>query len=568
MRLKSAYSLNSIDFNMTKTILIHANCHNLKAKGDFSFAGMIARDIVKELQKNSMDDVDVVLVSALDGVSRFDSLYGPAVNGRVSVEGTNVGLSSLETFDAIKNTVIAFIDANRCKYSAEHIVKRVLSPESKLMLVGNVNQESYSDLFMQILLRMQLKQEQPGLYESFSDGDVFLGAAGLDADRLGIPTITKSEDLPLLSSSQSSMLPTGNYGCMYLAREDTDKDYKLIAQYIKLSGQGQFVLVGDFENRKSYIKSAFMSDATLITSQKDLPPIQYYQSLPNGVMRRMMANTTGSLVLTTGTTSTLEAMRDNKLPYYQNMSTNTEFVAAYLIAVKTIVSSDTSLVGVMPRLIMDLSNLLFASKPLSKMDMERTHALLEMSSVSSKLVATNQTIIERASGKIAPRLLGFLNGTRNTKDQAQLVTVCASLRKPGEMGTPVHDQALRRAATWGRLFELKVLIKSMPTNDLDKRDHTYQRSALHWAVLNKNYDCACLLVKSGASLNIQDKEGRTPLHNAIINGDKQLIEMLIREGASVDIQDKSYKSPQDSAPDAGIILFVKHCQRSDNFKGF
>jgi len=552
-------------FNMTKVILVHANCSNSKAKGDFSFAGMIARDIFRELQKNSIDDVDVVLVSTHDGVSKFDSLYGPAVNGRVSVEDTNIGLFSLETFDAIKNTVLAFIDANRCKYSAGDIVKRVLSPESKLMFVGNVNDQSYSNLFIQELLRAQLKEEQPGLYEPFSDRDLLLGAAGFGADRFGIPTIAEVKDLPSLSSSQSSMLLKGNYGFMYLARLGAD-DFKLIAQYIKLSAQCQYVLVGDFVNSDSDIKAAFMSDASLITSQNDLPPIQYYQSLPNGVMRRMMANTTGSLVLTTGTTSTLEAMRDNKLPYYQNMYNNAEFVAAYLTAVKTIISSDTSLVGCMPGLIMDLSNLLFASKPLSKIDMERTHALLEMPSVCLNLVATNQIIIEQASGKIAPLLLGFLNGKRNTKDHVQLATVCASLRKTGEKGTPVYDQALRRAASWGRLFELKVLIKSMPTKDLDKKDPTYQRSALHWAVLNKNYDCACFLVQSGVSLNVQDIEGRAPLHYAIINADKQLIEMLIKEGASLDIRDNSCKNPTDSSIDDGIILFARDCQASDHSK--
>lgn len=551
---------------MPKVILVHANCHNPTAKGDFSFAGNIAKDIVKEILTHSIDDIDVILVSSLDGVSRFESLYGPVSNNRVRVEGTDVGLSSLETFDAVENTVVAFIDANRCKYTAGDIVKRVLSPESKFIFVGNVNQQSYSGLFIQTLYRMQLERDQPGLYQPFSNGDMLIGSAGLGSDRLGIPTITKSEDLPPLTSSQSSMVPTGDYGFMYLAAIDSSKDYKLIAQYIKLSGHEQFVLVGEFENKKAYIKSAFMSDTTLVTSQKDLPPIQYHQSLPNGVMRRMVANTTGTLVLSTGVTSALEAMRDRKLTYYQDLPNNTEFVTAYLIAVKSIASSDTSLFGAMPQLIMDLSNLLFTHKPLSKMDMERTHELLEMSSVSSKLIAANQTIIDQASGKLAPRLLGFLNSTQNTQAQAQvqLATVCASLRKSGEIGSPVHDQALRRAAAWGRLFELKVLIRSMPIEDLNKQEPAYGRAALHWAALSKNFDCARALVKAGAFLDIQDKEGKTPLHQAIINGDKQLIKMLIAAGASVDIQDNYSKNPQDCAPDEGVLLFIKHCHNGIN----
>jgi len=191
--------------------------------------------------------------------------------------------------------------------------------------------------------------------------------------------------------------------------------------------------------------------------------------------------------------------------------------------------------------------------------MERTYDLLNMSFVSSRLIATNQTIMDQACGKLAPRLLGFLNSARKTNDKVQLATVCASLGKPGEMGSPVHDQALRRAAAWGGLFEMKVLIKSMSKTDLDKKDRTFERAALQWAALNKNYDCARTLINAGAYLDIQDKEGKTPLHTAIVNGDKQLIEVLIKAGASADIHDKSSKRPLDCAPDEGILLFIKHC---------
>ncbi|KTD20446.1 Ankyrin-repeat containing protein. Substrate of the Dot/Icm secretion system [Legionella lansingensis] len=547
---------------MGKVILIHANCHNPTAKGDFAFAGNIAKDIIRELEKQSIHDIDVVLVSALDGIPRFESMYGAAVDGRVTVEGTSIGLSSLETFDAVENTVIAFIDANRCKHSAGDLVKRVLSPDSKFLFVGNVNQQAFSDVFMQTLYRMQAQKEQPGVYEPFNADDTLIGSAGLGSERLGLPTITKAEDLPTLSSSEMaklSTLPKSDYGFMYLAAVDSSKDYKLIAQYIKLSGHDQYVLVGNFSSNKYEIKYAYEHDMTLVTSKTSLPQIEYHASLPNPVMRKMVANATGSLVLSTGVTSTLEAMRDSKLTYYQDMSNNTEFVAAYLIAVKSIVSSDSSLFGAMPQMIIDLSDLLFANKPLSKDKMERTRDLLQLSSISSRLISTNLTIIEQASGKIATRLLTFIGGSRKTNDHVQLATVCASLRKSGEMGSPVHDQALRRAATWGRLFELKVLIKSMSSSDLNKTDPTYGRSALHWAVSSKNLDCARALVKAGASLDLQDKDGQTALHKAVKNGDRAMIKMLIAAGASVDIADKSSNSPKDCAPDSGILLFIKDC---------
>lgn len=543
---------------MGQVILIHANCHNPTAKGDFAFAGNMAKDIVHELAKQGITDIDVVLVSTLAGIPRFTSIYGTPVKERVSVEGTSIGLSSLETFDAIDNTVVAFIDANRCKHAPADIIKRVLSPDSKFLFVGNVNQTAFANLFTQSLYRMQVKREQQQLYDFFDDEDMLIGSAGLGAERLGIPSITKAEDLPTLSSSNQAMVPTGNYGFMYLAAIDPSKDYQLIAQYIKLSAQDEYILVGQFTDKKDEIQYAYNHDITLATS-KPLPAIEYHQSLPNEVMRQTVAHTNSLLVLSTGVTSTLEAMRDKKLPYYQDMDNNTEFVAAYLIAVKSLVSSDTSLFGAMPQMIIELSGLLFANKPLNRMDMERTDTLLKLNAINSRLVSTNQTIIDKASGKIAPRLLSFLGESRKTKDPVQLAHVCASLRKVGEMGSPVHDQALRRAATWGRLFELKVLIKSMPQSDLDKADPNYNRSALQWAVTSKNLDCARALVKAGAALDLQDMAGQTALHKAVNNCDRQMIKMLIDAGASIDIPDRSYHTPKDCAPNNDILLFINEC---------
>lgn len=543
---------------MGKVILIHANCRNPSAKGDFAFAGNMAKDIVHELAKQGIKDVDVVLVSTLDGIPRFISIYGPAVDGRVSIEGTSVGLSSLETLDAVDNTVVAFIDANRCKHAPAEIIKRVLSPDSKFLFVGNVNQAAFADFFTQTLYRMQAKTGQPKLYDSFDDRDMLIGSAGLGADRLGIPSIAKAEDLPKLSGSYEGMVPTGKYGFMYLAAVDPSKDYKLIAQYIKLSDQEKYILVGEFTNKKYEIQYAYDHDMTLATS-KPFPAIEYHQSLPSGVMRETVARAKSSLVLSTGVTSTLEAMRDKKLPYYQDMSLNADFVAAYLVAVKSMVSSDSSLFGAMSELIIELSRLLFAKKPLSRLDMECTDTLLKLDSISSRLVNTNQAIIDKASGKIAPRLLGFLSESRKTSDPVQLAHVCASLRRSGEMGSPVNDRALRRAAAWGRLFELKVLIKSMSKSELNKGDPAHGRSALHFAVTHKNFDCARVLIKAGASLDLQDKKGQTALHKAVKQGDRQMIKMLIEAGASLDIPDRSSHSPKDCAPDSGIILFINDC---------
>jgi hypothetical protein len=516
---------------MGKVILVHANCHNTKARGDFVFAGTIAKDLIHELHSKSILNIHVTLVSTLDGVRQFEGLYGTSVKGQIIVEKTSVGLSSLEEFDAVEHTVIAFIDANRCKYSSAELIKRVLSPDCKFLFVGNANQQEYSDLSTQALYRKQIKLEQPSVYDLFSDNDILLGSAGLGRRRLGLPTITKAKDLPELTGTQREMLPTGEYGCMYVNAVDSAKDSKLIAQYMKLSALNKYVLLGEFSSNKYEIQHAYGSDTSLFASKKVLPHIEYHHSLPSGVMRQTVAKSKSFLVLSTGVASTLEPMQDGKLTYYQYLTCNTEFVTAYLIAVKSMVSSDSSLSEMMSQLIIKLSNLLFAVKPLDQPSMEQTNLLISQPPVRSKLININQAIIGQASGTIAPRLLSFIGAEKNTRAHVQLAAVCTSLREEEEQVNPVHDRALRRAACWNRLFELKVLIKSMSRSDLDKKDPIYGRSALHLAVLNKNIDCARQLVIAGASLDIQNKEGETPLNAAVSNGDRAMIKML-REAAN------------------------------------
>ncbi|CEK09589.1 Dot/Icm T4SS effector AnkY/LegA9 [Legionella hackeliae] len=545
---------------MKDAIVIYANCHNSSAKGDFAFAGALAKDIVRELHKEALD-IEVILVSTLDGMSRYQSLYGKPVDGKISIEGETVGLSSLELFDAVKYKVVGFIEANRCKYAPAELVKKILSPDSKFLFVGNVNQHAISGLFSQTLYLLQLEKGQPNLYQYFDCLDIFMGTAGPGKGRIGLPGITKSEDLPALTFKEKALLPTTAYGFMYASAIDLKDDSKLISQYIKLTGFSDYVLVGNFSTQKYDIKYAFDNDKTLISSQK-FPQITYYDSLQNGVMRRMASQASSNLVLSTGSLSTLEVLHDGKLPFYQRYSEsftlNDEFVASWAIAVKSMVADDTSLFGAMPDLIIELSDLLFAYKPLSKQQMERTNDLLSMSSVSSRLISYNQDIVERANGRIAPQLLSFIGAPKRTQEHVQLARVCDSLRKSSETGSPVHGQALRRAAAWGRLFELKVLIASMSSNELNSQDLANERAALHWAVKQSNSDCARALIDAGAAVDIQDKEGKTPLHEAVINRDNTMIQLLIESGASVDICDVNSKSPIDCA-DHLTQTFISSC---------
>src|SRR5579862_3364731 len=517
---------------MPKVVLVYANCTDQTASGDFSFAGNLARDLAREINRQQLN-LKVTLVSTLDGVPRFEKIYGNAVNGNITIDNENISLSSLELFDAVENTVVAFIEANRCKYASADILKRILSPESKFLFVGNVNQGEIGDLFAQTLYRNQIYNTQAGLYDSFDSGDLFFGNAGIMTTQLGLPIIKKSQDLSPLNTSQQVMLPTGSYGFIYLTPMDDSRDYKLIAQYLKLSNLNHYVLVGNFTAKQNDIKLAYESDLTFVHSTQNFPQITYYQSLPNNVMRKMVGSSTDSLTLSTGVFSSLEAMQDKKLIYYQDSAINTEFVTAYLIAIKSIISSDTSLYVSMPLMIIELFTLLFSDKPLNCQNMNRTHDLLSISTITNKLIEANQKIIEQANGKLAPKLLTFICGANSTNEHVQLAYVCASLRKTGEINCPMRDQALQRAAAWGRLFELKVLIKYMSITELNLKDGIQQQTAVHWATEQKNVDCLRALIQAGASLDIGDKDGKTALHKAIVNGSREIIKLLVEAGASL-----------------------------------
>lgn len=545
---------------MGKVVAVHANCCNHLAGGDFTFAAQIAKDMIIEITKRGLNNLNVFLVSPLDGIHRFERLFGKAIKGHVTIDGISVALSALENFDAIEHSVVAFIDANRCKHSDGKLIQRILSPECKFIFVGNANRPSLSNTCIQSLYRRMISEEQPGLYESFDSRDILIGSAGFGPERFGLPTMSKSTQITSTGASNQNHLLPRDYGFMYLQACHGSRVYELIAQYMKLSGQIRYILVGDLFNSQKNIYKAYKQDQT-IPALASLPQIEGHQSLTNWKMRKTAAESSSDLVLSTGVNSTLEMMWDNKLPFYQDSPNNTEFVSAYLIAVKSIVTNDSGLIGAMPKLIIELTNLLFANKPLTFYQMQRTRDLLQISPVISRLKDVNETIIQQASGKIAPKLLDFLGESRKTKDEVQLAQVCTSLRKNEKDIKPKLDQALRRAAAWGRLFELKVLIKSLPESHLNKTDATYNRTALHWAVYNRHYDCARALVNAGIFFNNQDSRKQTALHIAVQHHDRPMIKMLIDAGASIDITDSSNSTPKDCTSDQGVIFFIQDCQK-------
>lgn len=545
---------------MQRVILIYANCENPTAKGDFSLAGNIARDISAELAARtstnaSADKIDVVLTSTMDGIPKFTSLYGSPVNGRVNIEGQSIALCALELFNAGENEVLAYIEANRCKHAPADIVKRVLSADSKILFIGNANQPAITNQsFESFILLSQYATEQPDVYNYFDSDDILLGTCGINNNRLGLTTLKKAEDLPALSLRQASLIPVTDYGFAYLLHRPNMPviEQMIFAQYMMLTNYNRYVLVGDFVGSESAFTTIYTLGISVFGKSlpnNTVPQITIHSSLDYVLMRRMSARATGNLVASTGVMSTLEALQDGKLPYYQDLSINTHFVNSYLLAIESICSSNI-LPGTTPIMlgtIVQLSKLLFADKPLRPDDLQRTETLLANKDVSAALITANQLALKKANGTLAPRLLGFIGQPNHTDAQQQLNKICHSLRKPGELHAPDRTQALRRAAAWGRIFELKAIARSMSPAEINNCDTTGQtRTALHWAAIKGSVDCASILISRGAEVNKQDAAGKTALHYAVQAGNRELIRLLVTHGASPDIGDQSGSKPCDN----------------------
>jgi ankyrin repeat protein len=224
--------------------------------------------------------------------------------------------------------------------------------------------------------------------------------------------------------------------------------------------------------------------------------------------------------------STLEAMQCGKLPYYQTMEQNEEFVTTFLTAIKSIVTESPHSTA-----IIQFVTLLFSSKPYRDDQLNRTKNYLQNQSLCSSLAAANKKVIAHANGKISTHLLTFITQSQQTSAAKQLNAVLYSLRKPNESITPTVDQALRRAAAWGRIFELKALIRYIATHDtgisINSRDQEKQRTALHWATMTDNLAAVKILIMAGANVNIKDSEGNTALEIATAKKFTAITELLL-----------------------------------------
>ena len=546
---------------MAKIILIYADCMNITAKGDYALAGSLAKDLTDELEKYG-SDIKVVLTSRLEGLVKYHSLYGQSVNNMLTIDGTNIRLIAIDCIDGVNDHVVAFIQANRCKYAPAELVKHVLSPDSKLLFVGAANQPTYGTNSTKQAYISGADQTQPGIYPYFDKDDIQVVPCGFGVNRLGLPLLKSTTELPVLDVKERIKIPSRPYGFMYIANfgNNAKELITTISQYIQLTGYEEYELVGNFTDMLQTITSGVAQD--LRFNGQDMhsassPAIMYQGSLDALTMRHMVAQSQ-KLVLSTGVMSVVEAMQDGKLPFYQFLEHNKCFVKAYLKAVELMCASDKTLFAHLPDMIIKMSELLFAPKPLSPAHKHELKELLAIEAVSDHLVEINKRVIAVENGRVARQLLSFIGNPQHTSVHHQCIAACMFLRKPGEHSMPLYDVALRRAASWGCLFELKVLLRSMTRAEGSRQDSTHQRSALHWAVIGKQLDCARLLIKHGVDLDARDVDGRTPLHRAVFDKNREMIKLLVSAGASLSIEDKMHITPCNAIDDS-LRTFIHAC---------
>lgn len=81
-------------------------------------------------------------------------------------------------------------------------------------------------------------------------------------------------------------------------------------------------------------------------------------------------------------------------------------------------------------------------------------------------------------------------------------------------------------------------------------------SALMKACANGNITQVRELLKNGAEVNYQDKQGGTALMYAVINDQSEIIDLLLNHGADISMRSKNGKTALDTARSRGLINIV------------
>ncbi|KTD50224.1 Ankyrin-repeat containing protein, substrate of the Dot/Icm secretion system [Legionella quinlivanii] len=536
---------------MSKFIAIFAQCLSPTASGDYMLAIQIAKSLHQTLVSNNPENIQLVLTTTRESMHHYQALCGSHL--------TELGISviALEDLTDEQNSMLAFIDANRCKPADGNLMLAAFSPETKYIFAGAPNAPDFSEDWMTQEIDFQNYLDQPELFFYLPPSQKIFSSTGLGPDRLGITAITPLNQLPLLNEEQAALIPNRAYSFAYVNNHNFNASWKAITNYTEITGQHQLMLLGDFSTQEIDFLRGKMNEILLAQGNIEPAVIHHHAIVENKLMRQLMSHSSGDLIVTTGTQSTLEAFVDQKLPFYQYTEHNADFVDSYLETLRSLLLLRMSDSPQTRKIVILFAELLFAAKPLENADSEYLKSCLGKNLLCQIMKTANAEIVATAQGRLGPRLLGFINQNNPSALQEleeKYLRVCVTLLKRGESEYPDLDEALRRAASKGMVFELKVLLQRIKTHneELDEPDERFGRSALLWAVIKKQATCMRLLLKAGSDVNFQDDMGETAAHYAVRLKRKDLLEICIREGADLSVRDKKHMTVLHHASRLGL----------------
>ncbi|KAI0252315.1 ankyrin repeat-containing domain protein [Lactifluus subvellereus] len=117
----------------------------------------------------------------------------------------------------------------------------------------------------------------------------------------------------------------------------------------------------------------------------------------------------------------------------------------------------------------------------------------------------------------------------------------ANLRLIDAQGFTCLHAATHSSSYWSLLY-----ILCQPDIVVDERDRR-ERTALHWAVYQRDEISTQILLKFGADPNAADRDGLTSLHWAAFSGNKSCITQLLRAGSDIRAKTRDLRTAQDVA---------------------
>lgn len=102
------------------------------------------------------------------------------------------------------------------------------------------------------------------------------------------------------------------------------------------------------------------------------------------------------------------------------------------------------------------------------------------------------------------------------------------------------------AATHSSSYWCLLLVLCQPGVSPDERDHK-GRTALHWAVRQRDELSTRVLLRCGADPNAADRDGRTALHWAAVGGNRGCVGQLFETGAELRTRDRERRTARDVA---------------------